>query len=155
MLINFTEEVLKETWEEITPLNQLHYEELAFYKDIPLEPRRDRYAQIEDAGALCFFTVRGEDGALVGYAIYFMDYHIHYASCKMAIQDVLFLHPSIRGRKAGAIFIEWCDNQLKEKGVQLVVHHVKTKPELDFSPLLEKQGYTLVDKLYAKRLDKE
>lgn len=155
MLINFTEESVKDGGAELEALTRAHYDEIAIHKDIELKPRWDVYYKAEEMGKTRYYTVRDETDKLLGYALFFVDKHIHYADCTVANQDVVFLDQSIRGKKAGALFIAWCDEQLKNVGVQLVMHHVKAKPELDFSPLLEKMGYSIADKIYTKRLDKE
>lgn len=89
-------------------------------------------------------------GRLVGYALYFVRANPHYKSSVQAVQDVIYLDPSVRGG-TGYKFIAWCDAQLASEGVQAVYHHVKAKH--DFGKLLERQGYELVDYIYAKRLD--
>lgn len=156
MWTEFNTEKVAECMDEIDKLGQLHYDEVAFYKDIPFQPRWDAYLKICEADKCRLYTVRNVEKELLGYACFFIDGHMHYADSKTAIQDVLFLHPAIRGQKTGAAFISWCDEQLKSEDVQVVIHHVKvTKPQLDFSPLLEKMGYMLMDKIYTKRLDKE
>ena len=53
---------------------------------------------------------------------------------------------------AGERFIRYCDEQLRAQGVQAVYHHVKAKQS--FGPTLTRQGYELVDLIYAKRLDR-
>ena len=85
---------------------------------------------------------------LVGYAVFFVRGNPHYKSSRQAVQDVLFLHKSARGN--GARFVAWCDHRLVEEGTEVVYHHVKAAH--DFGVMLERQGYELVDKVYAKRL---
>lgn len=135
--------------EEALPLLDLHYKEIAHYLDIPLKPNFEGYFNAEDSGALRVFTARKE-GKLIGYAIFFLKHNLHYSSSLQAAQDILFLHPGHRG--TGGRFIKWCDTQLQAEGVQAVYHHVKAAH--NFGPLLERMGYSLVDHIYARRLDK-
>lgn len=145
-------------WHEAMPLLVAHYQEIAAYQDIPLEPDVSVYAASEAAGIIRCYTARNpcviegcnEPGALVGYALFFVRPNPHYKSSVQAVQDVIYLAPSVRGG-TGYRFIAWCDAQLKEEGVQAVYHHVKAAH--DFGRLLERQGYDLVDLIYAKRLD--
>jgi len=149
-MLEFKREKVQATFAELPPLLEIHYKEISHYPDIALDPDWDQYAAVEEAGALRTFTIRTEEKELVGYAIYFVRKNIHYKSSLQAVQDIIFLHPKYRGR--GAKFIKWCDEQLKAEGVQVVYHHVKEKH--NFGPLLERQGYELIDLIYGKRLDK-
>jgi GNAT superfamily N-acetyltransferase len=47
-----------ELWDEITPLLQQHWLEIAHYQDIPLNPDREGYLKCEEAGVLRCFTAR-------------------------------------------------------------------------------------------------
>lgn len=132
---------------EMKPLTELHYQEIAHYKDIPLEPDIETYKTIEEQGCLRLYTARDE-GELIGYSIYFLKNNPHYKSSLQASQDILFIRKDKRGQ--GREFLMWCDEQLKADGVDVVYHHVKAAH--NFGPLLERQGYKLIDLIYGKRL---
>lgn len=141
-------------YDEAQPLLIAHWHEIAFYPDVPLEPRRDVYERMDEAGALRIFIAR-DHGRLVGYVAYIVTPHMHYASMKVAAQDVLFLLPEYRGPgKAGPAvgggLIIFSERLLKEEGVQNVTQHVKRA--LDFSPLLRALGYEEMETTYSKRL---
>lgn len=138
---------------EIEPLLQAHFEEISHYPDIPLQPNYDVYAALDKEGSLRMFTIRDQAEHLVGYCIYFLRHNLHYVSSKQASQDILFLGKEYRGSMVGYKFIKWCDEQLQTEGVQVVYQHVKAAH--DFSPMLKRMGYELVDLIYAKRLDHE
>lgn len=89
--------------------------------------------------------------ALVGYAIFFVNHNLHYSTSFQAVQDVLYFDKHLRGQGLGFKFIDWCDQQLKADGVQVVYHHVKTK--FNFGPLLEELGYKHIENIYGRRLD--
>lgn len=139
--------------DELAPLNEAHWEEIAHWKDIKLKVDRAKYLQMEAAGVVRTYTVRDEASKLVGYAVFFLVYNPHYADSYQANQDVIFLAPELRGRFLGARFIDWCDTQLRGEGAQVSYHHIKAAH--NFGPLLEKLGYELVDLIYARRLDRE
>ncbi len=90
-----------------------------------------------------------EEGALVGYAVFFVRQDIHYRSIKLAQQDLVFVHPERRGR-FGLKFLRWCEEQLRGEGVNLIMAH--TKARTDFGPVFERMGYTLTDNIYYRRL---
>lgn len=149
--VTFQRERLSDIRSEIAPLLEAHWHEIAHYDDIPLDPDWDAYDQSEDLGLVRCFTVR-HDGLLAGYAVFVVRTNPHYRMSKQANQDVLFLIPEMRRSSTGARLIAWCDDQLRSEGCQVVIQHIKAKH--NFGPLLERQGYELVDLIYAKRLDK-
>lgn len=142
-------ETYEDVIEEIKPLLEEHYEEIAKHKDIPLAPDWSAYRKLEEIGMLKIFTCRKDDN-LIGYGIYFVKPHLHYSTCLVAYQDILFISKGYRG--AGFRFINWCDEQLKAIGAQMTIQHVKATH--NFGPMLERQGYELMDLIYTKRLDK-
>lgn len=142
------EPVTHDLIEEMFPLLRLHYEEIAKFKDIPLEPDQESYIALDKAGIVRAFTARDEANTLQGYAVFFVKHNLHYKSSLQAVQDVLYVNPTSRG--FGAKFILWCDKELQREGVQAVYHHVKS--EHNFGPLLERMGYELVDLIYTRRL---
>jgi hypothetical protein len=156
LTVSFRRESLTDAlWSEMQPLLAAHWREIAHFQDIPLEPDREFYRAAERADALRVFTAYTTTGFaavdhLVGYAAYFVKHNPHYASSLQAVQDVVYLDPSVRGG-TGYRFIAWCDDQLRAEGVQVVIHHVKAAH--NWGKVLERQGYKAVDVLYAKRLD--
>ena len=139
--------------QDLGPVIAAHKDEIAHYQDIPLDPDWPVYYAAQETGALRPFTMRDETGALQGYAVYFVRPNIHYRTSLQAVQDILYLAPEHRGRMIGYRFIRWCDDQLRAEGVQAVYQHCKANRDL--GPLLTRQGYELVDRVYAKRLDRE
>lgn len=136
---------------EMYPLFEEHYEEIAHFKDIPLKPDVELYLKSQDIGLLRVFTARKEDNEMVGYNVFFTKHNGHYKDSLNASQDIIFVRKAQRG--FGLKFIEWCDEQLRNEGVDVVYHHVKAAH--NFGPKLEKQGYVLVDLIYAKKLKAE
>lgn len=132
-----------------------HWQEVAFYKDIPLEPDWELYGATESIGRLRIFTARIR-GELVGYAAFLLNRNPHYKSSWQASQDVLFVAPAHRSGKIGAHLILFAERHLRTESppVQVTYQHSKASAELDISPLLERLGYELVDTIWAKRLDR-
>lgn len=167
-MITFQVEALTpEVWDEALPLLHAHWREIARYHDIPLDPDLQTYANMAAIGALRLFTVRHAQfsekdladafetplqvrGRLAGYGLYFVRCAPHYRGSLQAVQDVLYLDPAIRGA-TGYRFIKWCDEQLREEGVQVVYQHVKVTH--NFGPMLQRLGYEHVEGIYARRLD--
>jgi GNAT superfamily N-acetyltransferase len=148
--MNFTtEKVTDQLVEDLLPLLRMHYEEIAHHKDIKLEPDFEKYKAMSDLGAIRVYTARDEQNNAAGYAVFFVNTNIHYSLSKQAVQDIIYIDPKRRG--FGLKFIDWCDRQLRDEGVQMVYHHVKAKH--NFGPLLERIGYELIDHIYGRRLD--
>ena len=146
----FNRETVDGVQREIIPLLHEHYREIAKFQDIPLDVDWLFYRNAERMNLLRIFTCR-KNTVLIGYAVFCIKPNPHYASSLQASQDVVFIQKNQRGN--GREFIKWCDAQLKSEGVQAVYHHIKAKH--NFGPMLEAQGYELVDLIYCKRLDVE
>lgn len=134
--------------DEMFPLLELHYKEIAHFKDIPLAPDFDKYEAAWKRGGLKIFTAREKNGELVGYAVFFVAKNMHYSTSLQAVQDVLFIHPQRRG--FGKFFIPWCDDRLREDGIEVVMHHIKVAH--DFGPFMESIGYEWIERIFARRL---
>lgn len=136
---------------EIAPLLENHWAEIAHYPDIPVGVDYDAYLRLEANGQLRIYTIRvGIE--LVGYALFTVRHSLHYQSSLQAHQDVLYLDPCYRRGRVGWKFIAWCDTQLKAEGVMVVYQHQKlAHPAL--GAILDRIGYEPVDMLWARRLD--
>ena len=148
-MINFKREVAQDCFQEAMPLLMAHWEEIAHYKDIPLDPDFEQYAKCEQSGMLRCYTARIDENALVGYAVFFVRSNPHYKTSIQASQDILFISKNHRGM--GGRFIKWCDEELRSEGVAVVYHHIKAAH--NFGPMLERFGYELVDLIYSRRLN--
>lgn len=150
--VTFQRELSHYLWPEIAPLLKEHYDEIAHYKDIPLDPDVDGYNALEEQGRLRCFTAR-DGGRLIGYAIFICGPNLHYKSTRIANQDVLFIHPSHRNGIAAMRFFEFFEKRLAGEGWQLVLQHEKiAHPAL--GRICGKRGYEPMDRVWAKRLDK-
>lgn len=137
--------------DEMRPLLEAHYAEIAHYPDIPLDVDIARYIRAEAQGQLRIYTIR-IDGNLAGYADFTIARSPKYQSSLQANQGDLFLLPDYRRGRIGINFIRWCDVQLKGEGVQVVYQHQKVKhPAL--GRVLEHLGYEQIDVIWGKRLD--
>ena len=148
--VSFQLEYAPDLFDEAKPLLEAHWREIAHFKHIPLEPDWDQYRKLAEMNLLRVFTARDKvTNEMIGYAVYFVRSNIHYKSSIQAVQDIIYINPYRRG--FGREFISWCDEQLKSEGVQAVYHHVKKQH--NFGPMLEQQGYELIDLIYGRRLD--
>ena len=136
--------------DEVMPLLDEHYLEVAHYKDIPLDVDFAAYDAVETAGMFRVYTARTGTGALVGYAAFFVRSNGHYRGSLQAHQDVLFMLPGSRG--LGGELIRYAEEQLRAEGVQVVYQHIKVATPRT-AALMVRLGYQAVDTIFAKRLD--
>lgn len=136
---------------EVKPLIYAHWQEICPHPDIALDPDYPMYMAADAAGMFRVYTARVDD-RLIGYCGFFLRNNLQSRQSLQATQDTLFLTPEFRRGYNGYRFIEWCDDQLREEGVQLVYQHVNIAN--DFGVILERIGYHLIDKVYGRRLDK-
>lgn len=135
-------------------LRDEHWPEVGHYDDIPIDMEWSKYTVLESLNKLRCFTIRGfeneelKDSVLMGYAFFFIDYHLHYKHTIVASQDILYVRKPYRG--VGKDFLKWCDLQLKDEKVTTVTHHAK--PWFNYGELFEKLGYEVAETIYSRRL---
>lgn len=146
--MNFAVENVMRVADEIEPLLEQHYEEVALNKDvIKLNPDWPRYFALEERGQCHVFTIR-DDGVLVGYGVFFTSQHAHYVDTKVAANDILFLVKSHRRGSAAIRFIKFCEQALQNMGVGKITFHVKY--DHDWSAILHRLGYFDEEKIVGK-----
>jgi GNAT superfamily N-acetyltransferase len=137
--------------EEIKPLIQMHYDEIALHKEhVLLDPDWDRYAAIDSTGNLLIVTARNEKMQLVGYAVFFITPHIHYKSTMIASNDILYLHPAYRKGRVGIRLLKDSETACRYRGVNKILWHVKFAK--DFRNILYRLGYCDEDAIVGKIL---
>ena len=133
-------------WTEAKGLFAKHFVEISHRPELPLRPDIQGYRTAEERGHVACFSARRR-GKIVGYAVFFLQRALLYQHME-AVCSMLYINPEDRG--FGGIFIDWIDEKLKDQGMAEVYHHVPAKR--DFSPLIERKGYELVDRLFVKKL---
>lgn len=156
----YAEEAFVDVFDEVSPLLVEHWRELAKYSDIPLKVDYPRYVEANEHGAYRVYTVRAlsEENTdyevarkqIVGYAGFFVNRHWHYADYVFAIQDVLYVDPNFRSNGIGEGFLVFCDNQLKNLGVHVIMHHVKEHQNI-LGKVLAKHEYVKVESVWSRR----
>ena len=145
-MIHIARESIRTCLDEAKPLLAKHWREVALYQDdVPLDPDFDRYLRCDADGTMLTLTAR-DDGRLIGYSVFILFQHIHYRSCLVATNDVLFLDRDYRsGTTAGIRLLRESEAELSRerdrRGAEQirVVWHVK--PKNDWSPILARLGY--------------
>ena len=151
MAIAFQVERYADVIGDIKPLIVRHWEEIARNRDtIKLEPDYARYLALDERGQLLICTAR-DGGRMIGYAIYFVDFQIHYSKTRWAESDVFWIDPELRLPTAALRLFQFVEEQLLERGV-MVVHTRAKNAHPAAGRLLEHLGHTPIETVYAKVL---
>lgn len=149
MSVEFALEAVADVWDEAQPLIRAHGREVRFFAGLEPDLDRDMMVKLDELGLLRLFTARVA-GRLVGYAVVFVNRHMHYRGQVWAVQDALYVLPEHRGRMV-LRFLAWQDDRLTKLGCSVIVRH--STVHRDYTRVLEHQGYVPLDHGYARRLD--
>jgi len=108
----------------------------------------DKYILLQGIAACRLFVAR-VDGKVMGYSVYIISTHTHFANTVFAQQDAVYIVPEYRGKGLGIRLIRFCEGKLAD-ACDAVTQAVT--PELDFSESLLKCGYVPLENLYVKNL---
>lgn len=152
--MNIQVETLGTSLNEMKPLLEEHYQEIALYKDkIKLNPDYEKYYALERNNNLCVFTVR-EEGKLIGYSIFFVFHHLHYSDCLTASNDIVFISKKFRKGMAAIKLFKFAETHLINMGVAVINYHIKFSN--DIKALMDRLEYKDdVEKIYSKFVLKE
>ncbi len=136
------------TLEEMKPLFNMHWEELALNKDkVPLDPQWHEYARREEAGQILHIVLR-DAGKLVGYYTGFIAPGLHYQTCLTLTMDIFWLHPDIRGGTASLRLFRAVEAEARRRGVHRIFHG--SKNHKDSSRLFAALGFEPVETYHSK-----
>lgn len=137
---------------ECQPLWLQHWLEVALsHAQIPLDPDVERYQAFADAGQLHILSMRDAE-KLVGYHVTLCVGHLHYKGTLHGLVDLYYVLPAYRKGRAGVRLFQEAERALRARGVVKLQTATKIHAHLDMSRLLERLGYTQVEKVYAKVL---
>lgn len=143
-----SDETLDDIWDEIQPLIQDHAHELNILPpEYPVAPEKEKYQNLERMKLTRLFTMRLA-GRLVGYSLYFLNWHMHIPSTRWALQDSIYVVPEHRGRRAMA-FMLYMEDVLQWE-VDVIYRHVNLNQ--NYGRTLERMGYEPIEIGYRKIL---
>lgn len=134
---------------DMGPLLERHWREVALYqKEVALAPDLDRYRYLEKIGKLVVLAARDE-GRLVGYSVFLLNNHLHYKTCLVASNDVIFLEKEHRSSSSvGIRLVKESERVLVGLRVNRLTWHIK--PGNDWSAILKRLGYELEESIMGK-----
>ena len=138
--------------QEIIPLASAHAKEMDYpvFDQAPLDLDEDAYRAIEAAGLLRVFTAR-QDNILVGYAIFIVAMALEHRTVKQGLEAGFYLAPEVRLGRTAVRFLSYCDSEMAEEKVAMVLYHSPVAHP-KFGAILARRGYVKVDEIYARRL---
>ena len=147
-MITYQEESYSEIIEELKPLLELHYKEIAMYQDnIDLNPNYGIYEIMYETGQVHFYTAR-DNKELVGYAITFMQQHPHYMDHVFAVNDIVYVKEEHRHTDVAPTMLTKLEQIMKDDGVSVMTFHMKSfKP---FETLMDYLEFDKAEFLFTK-----
>ena len=149
-MITYTVEGWHDIKDEVQPLLQRHWEEVALNREeIPLAVDFDSYDALADMGVLHILVAR-KDGVMIGYYWAIVRTHLHYATTLFAFTDILFIEKQHRRGLVGyKLFVEM-EKSLKALGVKKIFAATKTK--LNLGPIFKRLGYDVHEIVHSKMI---
>jgi len=146
--MNIQRERFSDIFMELPELWRAHYEEIANDKDkVPLSPDIFSYLNYEQNNRLVIFTARDE-GKLVGYAFFILQFSLHYKELSMAANDLFYVRPEYRGRFIGGQLIDAAEKEFRQMGIRLI--QMRTKTKHNFGRIPERKGFKETEVVYRK-----
>jgi hypothetical protein len=127
-----------------------HQKEAGKFSEDPINIQWEMLSLAEDAGALKSYKIIAFPSMeIVGYNVYSVQRSPFHAQILAATNVAIYIKPGHR-RENAREFLEFCENQLRELGVEVVYQPVKVWK--DWSARLIKMGYSSMEKIYSKDL---
>lgn len=135
--------------EEIEPLLESHWKEVAWYQDdVKLNPDWNTYYSLQEADSLVVFTLRNNEEQLVGYASFVVNWMLHYKNHKIADNDVVFIVPEYRKGRTAYSFLKGVYKALEDMGVSIIT--TKMKSDNEFHGIMKRMDFDLMEYNYTK-----
>jgi hypothetical protein len=148
-MITYSVSNVKDCVNGLKHLLDLHYEEISLLRNFKLKPQWDIYEKCDDLGNVKVILCKDDD-EIVGYIVFFISHHLHYADCLLATEDIYFLKREYRtGRNAIKMF-KFAEDYLKSIRVDMVKYSTKVK--FDKSVIFEYMGCEHSEKVFTKML---
>lgn len=112
------------------------------------------YRHASEMGSYLAFIARDESDTVVGYSCFWVSFN---AQCKDrldALADVIYIAPEYRsGNTLGRDLLIESEKYLTQIQCDVLIHAVRPHTK-DWSPVLQRMGYTHIETLWAKPLPK-
>jgi GNAT superfamily N-acetyltransferase len=126
-----------------------HFQEIGPHKFGRANPDVDEYADAERKGRLVY-VVAHRAGEMVGYMALVLRPHPHHRHIKVAVDDLHYLIPSLRGLGMGKQLIEFAEREAIKRGAQIIC--MRCSAHQPHGHIYESMDYELTDLVYTKDL---
>lgn len=137
-MIRFAVEPLPDALDEMIPLVQQDYDEMEPNSPIKLSPNYEIYQKLHELDLVFLATARDDD-QLVGYFLASVTAHLHHKDDLFCLSDIIWLSPKYRNKSVGLNLFKFVEQQMIERGVEMIV--VDTKTRFPLGRLMNKLGY--------------
>ena len=149
-MIEYKEETFDQVIDEIKPLLEDHYDEIALDKEaIKLNPDYGIYKSLCDSGVMRVITAR-DGNKLVGYCVCIIKYHLHYKDSLTAFNDIFYISKEYRKGLTGVKLFIKTEEILKKYGVQRIA--MNTKVHHDVGAIFDRLGYKETERVFTKMI---
>lgn len=150
-MITYQVESIVDILEEADPLAVAQWEELKYHplKQEKLNIDYNALANLEHIGFFIAMTAR-DDGKLVGYLSVLASEMIHHQGVVMAAEDAMYVDDAYRKQGVAENLIKAIILKCKEGNI--TYFSMSTTPSLDYSPLLERNGFTRTEVTYTRKI---
>jgi GNAT superfamily N-acetyltransferase len=114
-----------------------------------LDPAVDTLLRIEEEGSLLLVTAR-EAGQMAGYIMVVSSPMLNHQEVNYAMELAMYVGKDYRRCGVARSLMQYCEEVCREAGVHYLTFSVT--PTLDYTPLLEAEGYIKTEILHTKRL---
>ena len=143
--MKYQSETVQECLLDMLDMLDAHYQEITTHKHLTkLKPDYEAYLEMEKDDAIRVFTVRTDDGELIGYFVTFIQPHIHYSDCIYAMNDILYIHPDHRGGTIAYRLFKKAIQDLRDN-TKANIFCIHMKVEYPFRGLLTKLDFQLTE----------
>jgi GNAT superfamily N-acetyltransferase len=143
----FARELWSEVRDEALPVMHDHWAEVGY--PYPLDLNEGMMRSLEGSDTLRLYSVRSEDGELLGYAGFMFFPHLTNENMISATELGVFLKEQHRHGRIAMQLLDYSDEQLEKDGAS-IIYYAAPVSNLGFGRLLEKRGFTKTDELFIK-----
>lgn len=151
-LIEYALEKIQDLKPELGTLFKEHYLINCPMPDkLEMKPDWQRWYQLSELDILKVFTAR-KNNKLVGYVFIFVSQSLHYMDHYYAYVDGIYVRKQNRASGTGYYLLKYAEDYVANMGASVI--GINTRVDAPFDKLLERLGYSLQERSYAKWIGK-
>lgn len=141
---------LADTIDAAMPMIMDHIAEIGIYEGIEVDPDREKYIALDDAGVVIAFGAFLGD-ALVGYCVSFILSTPHSRGLNVCLNDLCYLAPEFRKTSRAALdMVRATEQEAKRRGAKKILWNVRLGTKM--MKIIPRLGYDLEEMVFSKEL---